>query len=128
MLNKILLVMLGGGTGAALRFLVGDYVTRLYGGLFPMGTFLINVTGSFFIGILMTLFVGRPDINPNWRLFLVTGILGGYTTFSSFEWETFATMRGGAPLMALLNVTLSLLMGFMGVWLGFALVTKVRGQ
>ncbi|HEY1948353.1 MAG TPA: fluoride efflux transporter CrcB [Bryobacteraceae bacterium] len=128
MLNKILLVMLGGGTGAALRFLVGDYVTRLYGGLFPMGTFLINVTGSFFIGILMTVFVGRPDINPNWRLFLVTGILGGYTTFSSFEWETFATMRSGAPLVALLNVTFSVLLGFLGVWLGFMLVTKVRGQ
>lgn len=128
MLNNTLLVMLGGGIGAAMRFLAGTYVTRLYGGLFPMGTFVINVTGSFLIGILMTLFVGRPDINANWRLFLVTGILGGYTTFSSFEWETFATLRGGAPLVALLNVTLSVLVGFLGVWLGFVLVTKVRGQ
>jgi CrcB protein len=128
MLNKTLLVTLGGGIGAALRFLAGTYVTRLYGGLFPMGTFLINITGSFFIGILMTLFVGRPDLNANWRLFFVTGILGGYTTFSSFEWETFATMRGGAPLVALLNVLLSVVLGFLGVWFGFVLVSKARGQ
>jgi fluoride exporter len=115
---QTLLVMLGGGIGAALRFAVNTYVTRLYGGLFPMGTFLINVTGSFLIGILMTIFVSRPDIHSNWRLFCVTGILGGYTTFSSFEWETFATMRSGAMLVALSNVTLSVLLGFVGVWLG----------
>jgi CrcB protein len=83
-----------------------------------MGTFLINVTGSFLIGVLMTIFVSRPDINPNWRFLFVTGVLGGYTTFSSFEWETFATMRGGAPLVALMNVTLSVALGFLGVWLG----------
>jgi CrcB protein len=117
-MTQILLVMLGGGMGAALRFIVNTYVTRLYGGLFPMGTFLINVTGSFVIGILMTIFVSRPDIPMNWRLFCVTGILGGYTTFSSFEWETFATMRSGALLVAASNVTLSVVLGFVGVWLG----------
>jgi fluoride exporter len=115
---QILLVMLGGGIGSALRFVINTYVTRLYGGLFPMGTFLINVTGSFLIGILMTIFVSRPDIPANWRIFCVTGMLGGYTTFSSFEWETFATMRSGAVLVAVSNVTLSVLLGFVGVWLG----------
>lgn len=71
-------------------------VLKIYSAVFPLGTFLINVTGSFLIGILMMLFINRPGINANWRLFLVTGILGGYTTFSSFEWETFTVLRGGA--------------------------------
>ncbi|HMF75052.1 MAG TPA: fluoride efflux transporter CrcB [Bryobacteraceae bacterium] len=126
MLNNILVVMLGGGIGSALRFVAGTYVTRLYGGVFPMGTFLINVTGSFLIGVLMTLFISRSDMNPVWRLFFVTGVLGGYTTFSSFEWESFAAVKGGVPLVAVLNVTLSVALGFLGVWLGSLLAGKTR--
>jgi CrcB protein len=128
MLNNVLLVALGGGVGASLRFLAATYVTRLYSGLFPLGTFLINVTGSFLIGILMTLFLNRPSLNPAWRLLLVTGILGGYTTFSSFEWETLATWKGGAPWIALLNVLLSVGLGFCGVWLGFLLTSRMRSH
>jgi len=75
MLNNVLIVILGGGMGAGLRFLAATYVTRLYTGLFPLGTFLINVTGSFIIGVLMTSFLNRPGLNPTWRLFFVTGIL-----------------------------------------------------
>jgi CrcB protein len=127
MFIRTLVVMLGGGIGAGLRFLAGVYVTRLYSGIFPMGTFAINVTGSFFIGVLMTFFVSRTGIHPSWRLFLVTGVLGGYTTFSSFEWETFATFKEGAPLVAILNVTASVALGFLGVWLGSLLMNKVSG-
>jgi CrcB protein len=128
MLNSFLLVVLGGGLGAGARFLVATHVSRLYGGLFPMGTFLINVTGSFLIGVLMTVFLYRPDVNPSWRLFLVTGILGGYTTFSSFEWETLAAWRAGSPTVALANVLLSVSLGFLGVWLGFVLTERWRGR
>src|SRR5690242_8363390 len=119
MLNGVLVVALGGGVGAALRFLLATYITRLYGGLFPLGTFVINVTGSFAIGVFMTLFLYRSDLNPAWRLFLVTGILGGYTTFSSFEWETLAAWRAGSIVTAMANVLLSVALGFVGVWLGF---------
>jgi fluoride exporter len=128
MLNNLFLVVLGGGLGAGLRFLAGTYVTRLYSGTFPLGTFLINVTGSFLIGILMTLFLNRPGFSPAWRLFLVTGVLGGYTTFSSFEWETLASLKGGAPLVALLNVILSVSLGFAGVWMGAFLMSRARGH
>ena len=128
MLNSLLVVVLGGGIGAGLRFLAATYVTRLYSGSFPLGTFLINVTGSFLIGILMTLFLNRPGFNPALRLFLVTGVLGGYTTFSSFEWETLTTLKGGAPLAAMLNVILSVSLGLFGVWMGSLLINRVRGH
>lgn len=123
---SVLLVALGGGVGAALRFLVATLITRLYGGLFPLGTFLINITGSFAIGILMTLFMDRPPLSPQWRLLLVTGLLGGYTTFSSFEWETFAGWKGGSPPVALWNVIGSVGLGYLGVWLGYLLTTSLR--
>ena len=128
MLNHVLLVALGGALGASLRFLAATYVTRLYSGLFPLGTFLVNLTGSFLIGILMTLFVSRPTLNPAWRLLLVTGVLGGYTTFSSFEWETLAAWKGGAPWVALLNILLSVSLGFSGVWLGFLLTNRMKNH
>ncbi len=91
---KYLCVMLGGALGAVSRFAMGTLIQRLYSVVFPLGTFFINVTGSFLIGLLMMLFLNRPGISANWRLFLVTGILGGYTTFSTFEWETFGGSAG----------------------------------
>lgn len=121
---KYLLVMLGGGLGAVSRFVVGTLIARSYSALFPLGTFLINVTGSFAIGILMMFFVNRPSIHANWRLFLVTGILGGYTTFSSFEWETLAALRGEASSVALFYVLLSVGLGLCGAWAGAMLSNR----
>ena len=87
-MDKYLVVLLGGGAGAVARYAAGVAVMTRYSGRFPLGTFLINVSGSFFIGLLMTLFSERMPGHANWRLFLVTGVLGGYTTFSSYAWET----------------------------------------
>lgn len=117
-------VFLGGGLGAALRFAVATFALRFYAGLFPLGTFLINVSGSFLVGLFMTSFLSRPAIHPAWRLFLVVGVLGGYTTFSSFEWETFAAMRSGGALVAALNVLLSVALGFLGVAAGAWLAAR----
>lgn len=107
-MTKYLVVLLGGGLGAVARFYVGTVVARFYSGAFPAGTFLINITGSFLIGVLMTLFLNRSALNANWRLFLVTGILGGYTTFSSFEWEALTTLRTGAAAISLLYMARAL--------------------
>jgi CrcB protein len=115
---KYLCVMIGGALGAVSRFAIGTLVTRWYSAVFPLGTFLVNVTGSFLIGLLMTLFLNRASVHANWRLFLVTGMLGGYTTFSSFEWETFSALREGAGAIALLYVMLSVALGLFGVWIG----------
>jgi CrcB protein len=86
-----------------------------------MGTFLINVSGSFFIGLLMTLFTERFQPHPMLRLFLVVGILGGYTTFSTFEYESYQAVRDGENWLALGYVAASVLVGYAGVWLGAAL-------
>jgi CrcB protein len=94
------------------------------GGRFALGTFLINISGSFFIGLLMTLLTERLQPHPNWRLFLVVGVLGGYTTFSSFEYETLQAVRDGEHWMSLLYVAGSVLLGYVAVWLGAALTAR----
>ena len=127
-MSKYILVMLGGALGATSRFVVGTVVARWYSAVFPLGTFLINITGSFLIGLLMTFFLNRPVVSANWRLFLVTGILGGYTTFSSFEWEAFAAMRTGAGLIAFLYLVSSVAVGLLGVWLGAILSNRFYPQ
>jgi fluoride exporter len=126
-LDRYLVVLAGAGLGGLARYAAGTWIMAKYGGRFPLGTFIINVTGSFFIGVLMTLFAERLQPHPNWRLFLVVGILGGYTTFSSFEYETYEAIRGGERWMGMLYVTGSVVLGYLGVWLG-SLLTARRWQ
>jgi len=76
---------------------------------------VINVTGSFLIGLLMTLLTGRLQPHPNWRLLLVVGFLGGYTTFSSFEWETLSLVKEGGRWLGLFNIIGSVLLGYAAV-------------
>ncbi len=92
-----------------------------YSGPFPLGTVLINLSGSFLIGLLMTV-LAHLHSHPNWRLLLVIGVLGGYTTFSSFEYETFQAVRSGVPWVGILNVLGSVLLGYFAVWVGAALI------
>ena len=124
-MSKYLVVMLGGALGAVLRFIVATFVTRLYPATFPLGTFVINITGSFLIGLLMTLFLNRPGLHMNWRLFLVTGILGGYTTFSSFEWESLIGLRNGAEVVSFLYIGSSVVLGLAGAWLGLSIANRL---
>jgi CrcB protein len=122
--DRYLMVMLGGAAGSLARYVLGVAIMSRAGGRFPLGTVSINITGSFLIGLLMTLFTERFSPHPNLRLFLVVGVLGGYTTFSSFEWETFGLVRDGARWLALLNAAGSVLAGYIAVWLGAALAAK----
>ncbi len=87
MAARYIMVMVGGAVGSLTRYITGSAVMSRFGGRFPLGTFVINVSGSFLIGVLMTLLTERFQPHPNWRLLLVVGFLGGYTTFSSFEYE-----------------------------------------
>ena len=120
---RYLLVMLGGALGSLVRYLLGGAIMGRFGGRFPLGTMLINITGSFFIGFLMTLLTER-QANPQWRLLLVVGMLGGYTTFSSFEWETYSAVRDGGFWIGVLNVVGSVGFGYAAVWLGAVLVGR----
>lgn len=121
---RLLLVFLGGGAGAVARYVAGAEIMRRFGGLFPLGTFVINVTGSFLIGILMTVLTERLGWSPNWRFLLVIGFLGGYTTFSSFEYETAIAVRSGALGMGVLNVVGSVVAGYAAVWLGMVVAGR----
>jgi CrcB protein len=121
---KYLLIVLCGGAGSLARYLAGTAISTRYGSRFPWGTLAVNVTGSFLIGLLMTLLTERVVANPNWRLALVVGFLGGYTTFSSFEWETYSAIRIGGLWIGCLNVVVSVVFGFIAVWLGSTLARK----
>lgn len=118
------MVLLGGATGSLTRYVVGMAVMTRLATRFPLGTMIINISGCFLIGILMTLFAERTQPHPNWRLALVVGFLGGYTTFSSFEWETLALVKDGGQWLALLNIAGSVVLGYGAVWLGAAMVGR----
>ena len=123
-MERYLVVLAGAGIGGLTRYVAGTWIMAKYGGRFPLGTLIINVSGSFLIGVLMTLLTERFQPHPNWRLFLVVGILGGYTTFSSFEYETFQVFRDGSRLMGILYVAGSVVLGYLGVWLGAMLTAR----
>ncbi len=120
-----LVVFVGGGVGASARFALGTWIGQRWGRSFPLGTFIINVSGSFVIGLLMTLLAERFTENPQWRLLLVVGFLGGYTTFSSFEYETGKLVTDGEFIYAALNVVLSVTAGFVALKLGDVLAKMI---
>ena len=121
---KYLLVLAGGAAGSLLRYVASTAIMSRYGRSFPLGTLIINVTGSFLIGLLMTLFTERYQPHTNLRLLLVVGFLGGYTTFSSFEWETYSAVRDGGFWIGLANVMGSVGFGYLAVWVGALLARR----
>jgi fluoride exporter len=123
-LDKYLVVLAGAGFGGLARYVLSTWIMAKFGGRFPLGTFLINISGAFLIGLFMTLLTERLQPHPGWRLFLVVGILGGYTTFSSLEYETLQAVRDGERWMGLLYVLGSVLLGYVAVWLGAALTAR----
>src|SRR5215471_6667836 len=94
-LDRYIVVLAGGAVGCLLRFVVTAAILARLGARFPFGTVFINITGSFLIGVCMTVFTRHLHIHSNWRFLLVVGFLGGYTTFSSFEWETLSLVNEG---------------------------------
>lgn len=115
---NFLFVGIGGFLGAVARYGASLWISQRWGRELPVGTFVINVSGSLLIGLLMPLLTDRLIVNPQWRLFLIVGFLGAYTTFSTFEYETGELLRDGEWLFAGLNVVLSVLTGFIALKLG----------
>lgn len=114
-------VAVGAVLGANLRFIITTWAADRLGPELPYGTFLINVSGAFAIGIVLSFLGERVAINPMWRLFFATGFLGGYTTFSSYAWEVLTLVQDGDWLPAGAYIVGSNGLGFAGVWLGAAL-------
>jgi len=126
-MGRYLCVLVGGGLGSLTRYLLGRAILQRFPNvrLFSLGTFTINVTGSFLIGLLMTLLLERWKVSsPYLQLLLVVGFLGGYTTFSSFEYDGYLSARGGHYLLASLYLAGSVAAGFAAVCLGVWLAAR----
>jgi CrcB protein len=108
-MSRLALVVLGGGFGSGARYLVGGWVAQALGSAFPYGTIGINALGSFLISVVMYLSLTAGAINPDFRLLLATGIMGGFTTYSTFNYETLAFFQQGAWLLGALNVLTTVL-------------------
>jgi CrcB protein len=123
----MLLVLLGGAIGTYARYALGKWIgSQPWAEGFPYGTLVINVTGSFVLGFASVVILERlrPEYQPLYLL-VGTGFCGGYTTFSTFEWETFKLVRDGSWWLALANVLASVLVGFLGLLLGVVLAGLV---
>ena len=118
---NLLDVFIGGGLGAVARYLLQGFVYRFSGTEFPYGTLIVNILGCFTIGLLMSSMEERFLATPTLRLFLTIGILGGFTTFSSFSYETMALLREGNFLAGGINVLSSVVVCLGATWLGLGL-------
>jgi len=125
-LYRLFLVGAGGFLGSVLRYIVSGYVQQSSGSVgFPYGTLAVNVIGCFVIGALSALAENRGVFTTEARLFVFVGILGGFTTFSTFSNETMNFLREGDNLRALANVAAQLILGLGAVWLGRSIVTAI---
>ena len=122
---SFLAVGIGAFLGANLRFIVGTWAAERFGVDFPYGTLIVNVSGAFAVGVVLAFMGERLGLSPLWRLFFVTGFLGGYTTFSSYAWEALVLAEGGAWVRAAVYVVGSNVVGFIGVWLGAMLARLI---
>ncbi len=124
---KPLLIFCGAGVGGLLRYWLGGVVQHWWGPDFPMGTLVINVTGCLVMGLLATLWYGPVMVREEVRDAVLIGVLGGYTTFSSFGRETLALVHDGQWGRAGVYVLGSVVLSLLGVWLGSVLAAKLHG-
>jgi fluoride exporter len=122
LITRYLIVGAAGSLGAMLRMLVSTICFRCFGPAFPVGTMVINLSGSLFLGWFLTVMTARPTVSENLRIAVTVGFVGAYTTFSTFAYESSALWDDGAPLKAAFNMLGSLALGLfavrLGIWLG----------
>src|SRR5665213_263974 len=111
--QKYFFIAVGGALGSLTRFWVGSVVANRFGTRFPYGTLVVNITACMIIGFCLSFMGRRAELNPAWRFLIPVGFVGAYSTFSTFEWETFSTLQTGAFLSATLYVVLSFVLGLL---------------
>ncbi|RVJ39174.1 fluoride efflux transporter CrcB [Sinorhizobium meliloti] len=121
-MNHILLVGAGGALGSVLRYLVGLWMLQRAGPAFPWGTLFVNVTGSFLIGFLAEFIMHKMGASPEMRVFLITGVLGGYTTFSAFSLDAIALLEHGQTMSGLAYIVASVGLSMLAAFAGLALM------
>lgn len=119
---RTLFVGLAGLTGTLLRYWLSGFVARRYGETFPVGTMVVNVLGCLVAGAVFNLTEERFLVNPTLRTVILIGLLGGFTTFSSYGLQTFTLLRDGEFGLATVNIVVSNVLGLLMVWMGYALV------
>jgi CrcB protein len=124
---KFLMILVAGGVGSFLRYLVAGWAQSFGNDSFPLGTLIVNSVGCLLIGVFGALFAGPHLVREEYRTALLVGLLGGFTTFSTFGWETFALARDGELRLALANVVLSNALGLVAIWFGYRITEKCIG-
>jgi len=125
---KWILIALGGGCGSMMRYAMQGWVKQLLGGsIFPLGTMCVNLSGCLVIGLLSGYFAGPHLVRDEYRIGLTVGVLGGFTTFSTFGFETFTLLNDREYGLAALNVVLSCGLGLAAVWIGYRLAERWFG-
>lgn len=122
MMRLAMAIALGGAVGSVLRFFLGQWVVAQWPRHFYLGTLTVNVLGCLFIGLLSGLFLLRSDLPVELRSGLIVGVLGGFTTFSSFSLEIFKLFENGRTAEAVIYMLASLISGILAVWAGFAVI------
>jgi CrcB protein len=123
---KYLLVGAGGALGSIARYSLDGLILRLAGSYFPWGTFVVNVVGCLAFGLIFGLTEGRwLPLTPAGRLFLLIGLLGGFTTFSTFTFETLQLVRGGEYVRGVANVAGQIIVGYVAMWVGYVTVRSI---
>ena len=124
---RLFWICLGGAFGSGARYLISGWVLDYFGPAFPSGTLAVNVIGSFLIGALMFLGVEAGMMSPTLRLALTTGVMGGFTTYSAFSYETMRLLQDGAGMLALLNVLATLVTCLVACFLGWGAAQLLTG-
>ncbi len=124
---KFVMIAIGGATGAILRYTVAGWAQKLTESSFPAGTFTVNILGCLFIGILGALFAGPHLIREEYRFAILVGLLGAFTTFSTYAWETLSLVNDGQLTYAMGNILLSNVAGLIAVWIGYRLGQTLFG-